>query len=416
MKKIILLLIVNILSLLIVQGNNNEPVTMGVSRINITPEEPVLMSGYEARKTPNTGIHDELFATALCFSKANSKVMIITTDVIGFSHKQADEIKQSINLKTGISLDNILITATHNHGAPVIKTYTKKVPAENERYIITLIEKLVKISDEASRNLQPVKIGIGKGKCTMNINRRAKFADGGIWLGRNPDGPCDHEVDILKFENMDGKLIAMHINWPCHGTTGGQKNYEITGDWPGATARYLENELGNETIIAVTAGASGDINPIYGPGNNFDEINAIGSILGAEVIKILPDIETLPAYTINSLYKTISLPGKKGSDTHFPQDEYEKGPDVEIRLSAIKVGNIVFTGISGEVMTEIGIKLKEKSPYSGTVIITHCNGSSGYICTDDAFNEGGYEIKVTKLMPGAEQTIINNLTEMINLL
>jgi hypothetical protein len=90
MKHAIVLLLLALCSHALAQGNEREPVMMGAGRINITPEEPVLMSGYDARKTPSTGIHDELFATAFCFSDTRSKVLIITSDVIGFSHQLAD--------------------------------------------------------------------------------------------------------------------------------------------------------------------------------------------------------------------------------------------------------------------------------------------------------------------------------------
>jgi len=250
----------------------------------------------------------------------------------------------------------------------------------------------------------------------MNINRRARFADGSIWLGRNQDGPCDHEVAILKFEDMQGDLLGLHVNWPCHGTASGQDNYQITGDWPGATVRFLEEKLNGEPVIGISAGASGDINPIYGPGDNFDEIEAIGFNLAVEVMRVMPGIETAPAYNINSLQKKILLPGKKRGNSRFPQVEYETAPDVEIRLSAMKIGNMVFAGISGEVMTEIGMAIKAKSPYSRTMVVTHCNGSSGYICTDEAFCEGGYEVQVTRLIPGAEEIVIQELTDLISLL
>ncbi len=416
MKHFILLLLLPLCSHLLGQGNEREPVMMGTGRINITPSEPVLMSGYDARKNPNTGVHDELFATALCFSHIQTKVLIITTDVIGFSHALADEINRDISSATGIAAEHILLTSVHNHGGPSIRTYSDDIPVENERYLQSLREKLVKVSLEATETLQPVKMGLGTGYCSMNINRRAKFADGGIWLGRNQDGPCDHEVAILKFEDMQAGLLGLHVNWPCHGTASGQDNYQITGDWPGATVRFLEEHLGGEPMIGISAGASGDINPIYGPGNNFDEIEAIGFNLAEEVMRVMPGIETFPAYNINSLQKTIFLPGKKRGNSRFPQVEYETGPDVEIRLSAMKVGNMVFAGISGEVMTEIGMAIKAKSPYSRTIVVTHCNGSSGYICTDEAYGEGGYEVQVTRLMPGAEEVVIQELTALIDLL
>jgi hypothetical protein len=307
-----------------------------------------------------------------------------------------------------------MITAVHNHGGPAVKTYEVDLPPANEDYIKTLKEKLVSLAFEASKNPVPFRMGIGKGKCSMNINRRAEFADGGIWLGRNPDGPCDHELDVVKFEDMNNKTMAVLINWPCHGTASGQDNYLITGDWPGAASRYIKKQAGKEVVVAITAGASADINPIYGPGNDFNEIESVGFLVGTEAWKTLTQTGTFPVKFLESTNSSMTFPGKKSCKDQFPQKSYESGPDVAIRLTMVKIGDLVLAGISGELMNEIGMEVKKQSPYAGTIVVTHCNGSSGYICTDKSFTEGGYEIKVTHLMPGAEKPLIGKFLEMIH--
>lgn len=417
-KKLIFLIIIIVIRQDLSSCQNvsdiNSQVRMGVSQINITPELPVMMSGYDARKTPFTGVHDELYASALYFSKEKIKVMIITTDLIGFSFAFVDDIKTRISSRTGIPSENIMITAVHNHGGPAVSTYEDSLSEANEKYIAKLKEKLVILATKATENPFPFKMGICKGICKLNINRRAEFADGGIWLGRNQDGPCDHELDAIKFEDMNKKTIAVLINWPCHGTASGQDNYRITGDWPGATARYIKKMVGKDIIVAVTAGASADINPIYGPGSDFNEIEAVGYHAGKEACRILGETQTIPVKALETTGTSITFPGKKACKDQFPQKSYESGPDVTIRLSVFKIGELLLAGVSGELMTEIGMEVKSQSPYSGTVIITHCNGSSGYICTDKSFSEGGYEIKVTRLMPGAEKPLVGKMLDMIH--
>src|SRR5215470_9821931 len=49
---------------------------LGVSQVNITPDQPVILSGYDARKTPSTGVHDSLFASALFFSGEQKALLI----------------------------------------------------------------------------------------------------------------------------------------------------------------------------------------------------------------------------------------------------------------------------------------------------------------------------------------------------
>jgi neutral ceramidase len=391
-----------------------ENVMLGVSQVNITPEVPIPMSGYDARKGPFTGVHDQLFASALYFKNEKTSLLLITSDLIGFNMEFVDKTQTMISDRIGIPPENIMITAAHNHGAPVTKAYETDVPKAVDEYVNKLQEKFINLAVQASGKLVPFRMGIGKSTCNMNINRRGEFADGSIWLGRNPDKPCDHELDVVKFEDLNNNTLAVLINWPCHGTTSGQQNTQITGDWPGIAAGFIKKQAAGELVVAVTAGASGDINPIYGPGDNFNEIEAVGYHVGRAAWKALGEITTFPVESLGAEAESIILPGKKMCKDHYPQKSYESGPEVEIRLITFKIGNLILAGISGEVMNEIGMAVKKQSPYAGTIIVTHCNGSSGYICTDKAFPEGGYEIQVTQLMPGAEKPLTNRLLQMIN--
>ena len=248
-------------------------VKMGVSQVNITPPAPTVMAGYAGRTTPSTGVHDSLYASALYFSGEKIKALIITIDLIGFTSAFVDELKADLSKASGVSPENIMITAVHNHGAPSPRSSdsdaTNTVPA----YVKFLKERLIALAEQ-QLNPVPVKMGISKGECKMNINRRALAANGTIILGRNPEGPCDHELVVARFDDMNNKTLAVLVNWPCHGTVSGQDNTLITGDWPGAAARHIKKNIGNDVVVAVTAGASGDINPLYGPGKNFTEIEA----------------------------------------------------------------------------------------------------------------------------------------------
>jgi hypothetical protein len=47
-------------------------------------------------------------------------------------------------------------------------------------------------------------------------------------------------------------------------------------------------------------------------------------------------------------------------------------------------------------------------------MVTHCNGSSGYIPDDAAYDQVSYEIVSTRLKRGcAEDAIVNGFTEMM---
>jgi hypothetical protein len=249
----------------------------------------------------------------------------------------------------------------------------------------------------------------------MNMNRLARNPAGGIQLGLNPYGVCDHTVGVVRIDDDKGSTVAMWVNWPCHGTVIGPKPELLTGDWPGATARHIEKNFNHEVIALVTAGASGNIAPIYRIETSFGKERAeeIGMVLAEEVIRVAKKNHAKPHGSISVLQRVITVPGKTRSKNRLPDQTFESGPDVDIRLSVLKVGEIAFVGISGEVFTEIGMQVKANSPFDHTYIITHCNGSSGYLITDETYPLGGYEVQTTRVMPGAEYKLVNTISNML---
>jgi neutral ceramidase len=379
------------------------------------------MSGYRSRTMPFEGIHDSIYARAIVFSDGENKAAIISAEIIGFSNSFCEETSGLIEQELGIKAENILLSVVHNHSGPVTRVYQDDVSPGVIAYADELQQKIVGLVIQADRHLQEVSIGAGKGECRMNINRRAEDGNGNIQLGRNPYGPCDHEVGVVRIDDAKGNIMSLLLNWPCHAVVMGPRNYFISGDWPGATSRYIEDSLDFPVTAPILIGASGDINPIYGPHIDFVDVNsyayaleAIGRDLGNEAIRVSEDIKTRSTGTIKAIQKNIYLPGKSEEPNRLHHQGYDPGNDVEVRLSAIKIGNVIFAGVNGEVFNQIGVKLKSQSPYSNTFFLTHCNGSCGYLVSDDAISEGGYEVRSTSAQSGAESGIIEGFLQMIN--
>ena len=427
------LLILSIISFTVnyceILASGKSTLLAGASKINITPKVPIPMSGYGGRKGPFKGINDDIFIRVIAFSDGKNKAAIIAADLIVIKTLYWEKVTERLNKEIGIPRENILLCATHTHGGPSPAYRYNSPSAEIIAYTDEMTEKLISAVKKAVLNLTPAKIGAGIGECKMNINRRARRPDGTMGIGRNFDGPADHEVGVVRMDDISGNPIAIFINWPCHGTITTGNNYLITSEWPGATAEFVEKEFGNKIIAQVTAGASGDINPLYRANmENIDafgprgEVEITGIILGKETHRVAERIKTSAKGGISASQRVISLPGKKELTpvrnneqitTDLPKGN-KSSPEIEIRLSVLKIGQIIFTAVSGEVMNEIGVQTKELSPYKYTFMISNCNGSSGYLVTEQAYEEGGYEVRSTRVKSGAEKAIIKNLLEMIN--
>jgi hypothetical protein len=166
-----------------------------------------------------------------------------------------------------------------------------------------------------------------------------------------------------------------------------------------------------------TSGAAGDQDPIYRVGTDFRNVEALGRILGEEVIRVADGIKTTNRGRIRGAQKVVTCPGKRTVQRPGPNSEYkiEDADPVPIRLSLLVIGDIAFAGVSGEVLTNIGLRLKRESPFNRTLMVTHCNGSSGYLPDDAAYDQVSYEIVTTRVKRGcAEDAIVNGFLELMS--
>jgi hypothetical protein len=385
----------------------------GAARLDITPPKDAAlpMSGYAGRG-PHTGIHDNIYVRALVLDDGATRAAIVSCEVIGFSEPVWNALAGRIEKETGIRRENLLLAGVHTHEAP-----TPGLP-EGGPYLAALHDNIVDAVRQAVKNLQPARVGFGTGRASVNTNRVARSAQGGWMLGVNPDGVSDKTVAVVKVESAAGEPIALFVNYAVHGTVMGSKNLLVGGDLPGATSRFIEQKLGGQAVALWTSGAAGDQNAIYGPGENFSQVDILGRILAEEALRVAGEIKTLPRAPIRGMQKVVVCPGQRapkgvnpGRDLNI---QFEAGPPVNIRLSLLTVGNIAFTGVSGEVLTRIGERLKKESPLARTMMLTHCNGSSGYLPDDESYKHVSYEITTSRVKPGcAESAIVNGLVEMM---
>ncbi|HUU28373.1 MAG TPA: neutral/alkaline non-lysosomal ceramidase N-terminal domain-containing protein [archaeon] len=377
-----------------------------VVRINITPDPKakLWLAGFP-RKDPSDGVHDDIFMKILALDNGSKQVFIVATDLVGAGNDYYEAFVDRMEEETPIKRDQLLWTFTHTHSAPGVGENGK-----NPEYSRMIKDKLLEGLKEARNTLVPAKIGVGFGRSFMNINRRATYPDGKVYLARDPYGIVDREFSVIRIEKYDGSLMAVAVNYPCHGVALFMNNLKISGDAPGSVTRYLEKKLGNGVTAMYLNGAAGDVEPVYTCMKDFIYTNfnldILGIILGDDVLDICNDLEVTGQVEIETVQKVINIPRK--------ESEIEKhGPAVPFRVSLLRLNDLVLAGASAEVFTQIGINIKHMSPYPKTLFVGYCNGSSGYLPTKTAFPEGGYEIDVTHATPDGEWLFTQSVVELL---
>jgi neutral ceramidase len=393
----------------------------GFARVDITPSRPVTMSGYASRTGLSEGVHDPLSARVVAFESGGERLVLVSTDVIGFYDGTAAAIRDAILRSHGLGPSELFLAAIHTHAGPTVVLDRDQGNPDNVAYTESLRDRLVAAVGEALGDMRPVRVGAASGASPVGVNRRQlSYDDAGhprIWLGRNPDGVHDKEVQVVKVEDAAGRTASM-FDYATHSTALGPANHQISGDVHGLAEQFVERYLGDGAIAPAFAGASGDIDPWYRvlPGFETDkgwipEPVLLGTLLGEEVVHTLRTIEAKPGSgPVRSAYATLPLPSK-------PRDESDgsaESPPTPLNVAVARVGDVALVGLGAEVLTEVGLAIKKASPFETTLVITHCNGAADYLPPERLYVEGGYEVQSSPFGPAAAEQLVRHVVRMLH--
>jgi len=394
----------------------------GFSRVEITPQEPVVLAGYASRTAPSTGVHDALYVRASVFENGSNRLVMVATDTLGFYDGTYDLYRQRLADELGIDDQQLFLAAIHTHSAPRPTWKSAgNTDSANRRYTVWLGDRIIEAVRLAQADLKPVRLGLGRGSSPVGVNRRETTSAGKVILGRNPLGIHDPDVLVISVVREDGNPVGLLYNYATHATSLGARNLLVSGDLVGRANRFLEEFVGSGVVSSMFVGASGDIDPWYRvlPGFRTErdftpETELLGTLLGTEVVHVVDSLSDFSdAVEIRSARKTIELPGKPRGAMGSTSADDPPPPPLELSISAARIGDVGLVGISAEVLTAVGLRIKQGSPFPYTWVVTHCNGASGYLPPLELYKEGGYEIEASPFAPGAAEVVAKEALQLL---
>ncbi len=270
-----------------------------VARTDITPPIGIAHAGWGAQTHQRAaGVDLPLWATALALSDGDQTSVIIDVDAVYLWEPEAAAAHQAVCELTGLPPSHVRLAYTHAHSTPIGgETWSSWIKEGTEMvgpYDRSLPHRLAGIAWNAIKNLQPAQVSAGNGSCAIAVNRRfQRPEDGAVVVGRNWNGPVDHEVKVIRIDQEDGKPLAAIVNYACHGIIVGPDCDLITPDFPGVVKRVLEQATGATCLFL--QGAAGNIGPIRGVARRgLYEYKRLGAILGHEASRVWWEIDTRP--------------------------------------------------------------------------------------------------------------------------
>ena len=176
----------------------------GAAASNITPPLGALIVG-GFNPFPAVSVHDELHARALVLDNGAARLAIVVSDNVGIPRSVFDAAKRTIREKTGIPVENLLMSATHTHSGPSARGKAVfgalSVTAEElDEYQGFLAGRIADAVARAVHNLEPARIAWGAGsEPTQVFNRRWKMKPGTI-----PPDPFGGTTDQVRMNPRPG--------------------------------------------------------------------------------------------------------------------------------------------------------------------------------------------------------------------
>ncbi len=445
------------------------PLEAGAAEVDITPPAGSRMAGYFDERLA-TGTHDPLKAKALLLRQGREEVALVFCDLVGVPLVVSTNARARAAKLTGIPEERIIIAGTHSHTGPLFAStlYTcfhqmaiardGVDTREKVDYPVFLAERVVEAILQARAGLAPAEVRSAITEVEgVNFNRRHWMKNGTVVfnpgiLNSNivrPAGPVDPSLQAL-FLSRPGEpspfasltVFAMHLD-----TMGGTR---YSADY----AYFLEQRLraafprarlsGAETapfISAFGAGACGDLNHI----NVARRLDVTGPALTQRIGNTLADslLQAIPARlaqpTLGFATRTITAPVQRYTPAELAEartnitrtadpkvpfmskviavktmDLEHLGPQWPLPVEVIRLDqDTAIVCLPGEIFVELGLAIKNASPFKNTIVLTICNDRPSYIPTLRAFREGSYEVTNARLAPGAGERLVETALALL---
>jgi hypothetical protein len=424
---------------------------VGFARIDITPPIGCCLQGHFVRIV-STAVHDPLYASAMYIDDGKTCACIVSCDTVSIGRTAVEQSRALIAELAGVEPQHAIICATHTHTGPVMSEH-QHVADRNEpspQWSAALPQRIASAVAQARNNAAPTHIAVGVGEeHDVSFGRRYLRKDGTIVSIAAPGDPSlvkaltpiDPQLGVVAFGNDYNDLAGVLINFALHLDT--IDGTLISADFPGVIRDQLTRAFGDELGYVYTSGAMANINhykslaPPRWQGY-YECARRTGMILAGEAIKTVARLDAFTADApLRVAGRAVALPLRQYDDATLeqaraiiadagpgkwdgfhdalgPLNAADLGRDTfTTEITAMGVGDVGFVTIPGEYFVELGLDIKQRSPFKHTFIIELAGDCLGYICTEQAHHEGGYEAQSSGLAPGAGELLCREAVELL---
>ncbi|WP_427918745.1 hypothetical protein [Streptomyces sp. cg40] len=403
------------------------PCTAGAGRseIGLSPEAfPV--EGFTAG-------HDPLHARTLVLDDGLVRVALVALELTSVFDDLVDAVRDTVAEEAGVERGNVVVAASHTFSAPHVFPVAQAARSadhderRNELVRAAVLDAVLRSVSDARRTMRPARVGAGRGRCDVNVNRDVPTA-GGWWLGADEAGPSDKTVQVVRVEEPDGRPVAIIVNHAVQSSVtlearapGGGRL--VSADLAGAACRHVESRYGGGSVAFFLTGAAGDQAPR--PAGDIDayaRVDLLGAQLGAEAVRVCETVRCTDARTpVRVVHDRVEVPAQVPPASMRdlrPSTDHPFRPDgtADVPLVVVRIGDIAIAGLQAELSSTTGTGVRERSPFAHTLVATMVNGAAKYMADVTGYDRITYEAMNSRYARGAAETVAARMDHLLTAL
>ncbi len=378
-----------------VTGTEALPLFAGAARVSMTPPGSPPLAGYGNRLgRPSRGVHDDLYARALALRAGDQTVILVSLDLLAVTDDMVTAVQAAIRREIPLAPGSLIVAATHTHsgfGAVARRVWESFAAGEYDDAMFRFLAgRAAAAAVGAVRDLAPAELAWGEAAAPERIvNRMIR------------KGFSDAAIPFFAVRRPDGAAVAVVVNFSAHATVLKADNFLLSGDFPGATSRSLEERGG---VALYTAGAVADQTATAPAApDRFAAMEAMGRDLAERVQAaqgVLPPTAWSDHAALAAWRLSLALPPsqiKVSPHRRVPKLAGKLLFDRRTTLALVVIGEGVLIGVPCDLSAQIGAAWKAEARRLGrrAVIVGFANDYVGYVIPSEYYDTSHYEARMS---------------------
>jgi hypothetical protein len=432
-------------------GSAAEQPRVATFRCDVTP--PLGQPIYSSYK-PLAEVEHPLLAKGIVLEdREGGRYVICAVDYCEIANSTHRMFVEKLAEAAGTRPGRVAVQTVHQHTAPMACGDAYRLAAAVEEppphpkadAFDPMADRVAEAVKAACERLAPFdRVGFGQAKVERVASARRLISEDGKLRTRfsrctnpqlraAPEGRIDPWLKTVTLARGGDPLVRMHYY-----ATHPQSFYgdpRASYDFPGMAREQLEEAEGVPQIYFT--GCAGDVTAgKYNDGSRearrqlaerlhagmkaaaaATEFKEAGQIVWREVDLTLP-LRTDPGHTradcearMNDLQETGLMRIFRGAMPLAFADRHER----PIPLCSLQLGELFILHLPGECMIEYQLYAQSLRPDAPVVVAAYGDCGAGYICTEAAFAEGGYEPSASRVAPESEPLLKTAIRELLGL-